>query len=270
MKPFILIAMCISLFWYSTSSGHKETQEDLQDMIEESCEEEVLEEVYAGRYDNQKSGYTIMGLPSNRKWLTCAEWRGDHIQDSSLRVRSNFSKWKESHKIQFIKSWAIYANTEQKATGVPASIIIAQAILESNWGLSRLAVEANNYFGHKYRGTNKNFIVAADDTPNDKFSKYNSVWWSIRNHSNILCGMYKGRLKGNKLNDWLEALCGGMSIETSRRFVKNGGMVYATSCYKGTECYSKKLKRIINYYKLYKYDVNANQKTMGKPKQRLQ
>ena len=49
---------------------------------------------------------------------------------------------------QFIKDASAAAKVSQKATGVPASIIIAQAVLESGWGKSHMG-SANNYFGIK-------------------------------------------------------------------------------------------------------------------------
>lgn len=252
MKIFILFTACVSIYWCSIAFESKEYEVIQKEIIEDDID------VYAGRFDEAQSYYNVFGLPKDREWLTSYEWRGEHLIDSSERRRRNFSNWKKEHIQNFISEWGFYATEECKATNVPASIIIAQAILESNWGLSRLAVEANNYFGHKCRNINDDFIIAADDSPNDKFTKYKSVWNNIRNHSNILSGMYKRRLKGNKLHHWLEALCGGMTIEDSKEFVEKGNKVYATSCYTGEECYSKKLKRIINCYKLYKYDINAN------------
>ena len=50
---------------------------------------------------------------------------------------------------QFIASIGEAAVESQEKTGIPASVTIAQAILESYWGSSRLAREANNYFGIK-------------------------------------------------------------------------------------------------------------------------
>jgi hypothetical protein len=52
----------------------------------------------------------------------------------------------------FIQMVAEPARQSQRATGVPASVTIAQAILESSWGESRLAWENNNYFGIKAWG----------------------------------------------------------------------------------------------------------------------
>lgn len=52
----------------------------------------------------------------------------------------------------FILRAALAARASQRETGVPASVTIAQAILESNWGLSRLAQENANYFGIKATG----------------------------------------------------------------------------------------------------------------------
>ena len=67
------------------------------------------------------------------------------------------------------------------------------------------------------------FIIAADDSPKDKFTVYESKWWCLRQHSKILNGRYKKRLKGNTIRDWIEALCGGNTVEESKAFVKNGG-----------------------------------------------
>jgi flagellar protein FlgJ len=50
---------------------------------------------------------------------------------------------------QFIARIGEAAIESRERTGIPASVIIAQAILESYWGSSRLAREANNYFGLK-------------------------------------------------------------------------------------------------------------------------
>lgn len=49
----------------------------------------------------------------------------------------------------FLKAAVPAARASMAATGVPASITLAQAILESGWGQTGLAIEANNYFGIK-------------------------------------------------------------------------------------------------------------------------
>jgi hypothetical protein len=53
----------------------------------------------------------------------------------------------------FIEATALAARTAAAQTGVPASVTVAQAILESDWGRSLLAQNANNYFGMKAMGT---------------------------------------------------------------------------------------------------------------------
>ena len=50
---------------------------------------------------------------------------------------------------EFLKTTAPAAQFSQRMCGVPASITIAQAILESGWGKSELAREGNNFFGIK-------------------------------------------------------------------------------------------------------------------------
>ena len=50
-------------------------------------------------------------------------------------------------KVEYIKKYSPIAVSEMKRTGVPASITLAQGLLESGAGNSRLATKANNHFG---------------------------------------------------------------------------------------------------------------------------
>jgi uncharacterized protein (DUF1786 family) len=111
-------------------------------------------------------------------------------------------------------------------------------------------------FGHKYRGQKEGFIIAADDSPTDKFTRFKSEWFSLRSHSYLLMRKYRKRIKSKQpsLDEWLTALCGGMTTARSKAYVKRGNSVYATSCMTNV-CYSQKLKKIINHYNLRRFDV---------------
>ena len=218
--------------------------------------------IYAGRFDSvnipkpkfegESSTYKYLwnGTPRHRQWLTYNEWRGKHCR--SNKQRKAFKKWKKREMDSFIDYMCIAAIDESKVfPDIPPELIVAQAILESNFGKSRLAVEGNNLFGHKYRGKDKHlFIIAADDSPNDRFTKYRSLWFSIRNHTKLLMKKYRNRISHQPtLGRWLYALCGGMTVEQSKRWRVKGNSVYATSCM--TEvCYSQKLRNVINVYSL--------------------
>lgn len=78
------------------------------------------------------------------------------------------------------------AVSEAIRSGVPASITLAQGILESKAGLSELAVKANNHFGIKCHGWSGEHIIADDDQPGECFRKYNSVADSYKDHSDFL------------------------------------------------------------------------------------
>ena len=75
---------------------------------------------------------------------------------------------------QYINQYAEYAMEQMRRYGIPASITLAQGLVESGNGNSRLARTANNHFGVK--GTfNGAYVLANDDKPNEKFKKYDNV-----------------------------------------------------------------------------------------------
>ncbi len=78
------------------------------------------------------------------------------------------------------------AVNDMKKTGVPASITLAQALLESEDGNSTLATEANNHFGIKCADWIGPTFTKDDDARDECFRKYNSVLESYDDHSNFL------------------------------------------------------------------------------------
>ncbi len=92
----------------------------------------------------------------------------------------------QQHRREYIKKYSKLAITEMRRSGVPASISLAQGILESNSGQSTLATKAKNHFGikcHDWKG--KEFYMD-DDAPNECFRVYKTVDDSWRDHSNFL------------------------------------------------------------------------------------
>ena len=82
------------------------------------------------------------------------------------------------------KDWAIEQMRDYR---IPASITLAQGLLESNAGRSRLATQANNHFGIKVSGSwTGPYIIQSDDRPNDKFRKYKNARESYIDHSKFL------------------------------------------------------------------------------------
>ena len=90
-----------------------------------------------------------------------------------------------SSRQQYINQYAEYAMEQMRRYGIPASITLAQGIIESADGKSTLANTANNHFGVK--GTfNGNYVLADDDKPNERFKKYDNVGQSYEDHSKVL------------------------------------------------------------------------------------
>ena len=79
---------------------------------------------------------------------------------------------------------------QMRRYGIPASVTLAQGILESSNGQSRLAVNENNHFGIKatpeWIAEGGRYGLYSDDKPNEKFCSYDSVGDSYEHHSRFL------------------------------------------------------------------------------------
>ena len=95
---------------------------------------------------------------------------------------------------RYISRYATIAVNEMYRTGVPASITLAQGIIESRSGQSTLAVDGNNHFGIKCHNSWKGrTMLADDDRKNECFRVYDSAEESFRDHSDFL--RYRDRYK---------------------------------------------------------------------------
>ncbi len=87
----------------------------------------------------------------------------------------------------YVAKYKQLAMDEQRRTGIPAAIKLAQGIFETGAGSSELAIEANNHFGIKCKKSWTGETHAyTDDAPNECFRKYASAEASYRDHSDYL------------------------------------------------------------------------------------
>jgi len=89
-------------------------------------------------------------------------------------------------RVKYITEHKDDAIRDMRKTGVPASITLAQACLESHDGGSALAREANNHFGIKCSDWTGPYFIQDDDTKDECFRKYNSTLESYDDHSLFL------------------------------------------------------------------------------------
>ena len=88
---------------------------------------------------------------------------------------------------EYIQKYAQLAVMEMQRTGIPASITLAQACLESSNGNSDLAIASNNHFGIKCHSSwQGKRIYHDDDAKGECFRVYNEVYDSYIDHSNFL------------------------------------------------------------------------------------
>ncbi len=154
---------------------------------------------------------------------------------------------------EYIEKYQILAIEEMHRTGIPASIKMAQACLESSNGNSELSRKSNNHFGIKCKSTWTGQTVKHDDDErNECFRKYNTVEESYIDHSNFLISSPRYfslfQLQPDDYVGWAHGL-------------KKAG--YATA-----NDYAQRLIKIIDENQLYRldYKMSSEQLTSSKHK----
>jgi len=165
------------------------------------------------------------------------------------RLFNSMSNEERTH--WYVNTYSKIAINEMKKYGIPASITMAQGILESDSGKGVLALKSNNHFGIKcHKGWNGKKVYHDDDTKGECFRKYKNPEKSYRDHSVFLESRdrYNFLFKYNKQNyiKWAEGLS------------KAG---YATD-----PKYPEKLISIIERYELWKLD--GSKKPLNKSRER--
>ena len=176
---------------------------------------------------------TTKKTPENR--TTSSPKNGKEVQ---LEATSNVKTYEEEIKL-YISNFQDIAKNNMKTHGIPASIILAQGILESGAGKGKLAQTANNHFGIKcHTGWTGESVSHDDDAAQECFRKYTYPSESYNDHSLFLTtrSRYESlfKLDGGDYESWAKGL-------------KAAG--YATDVK-----YPDKLIGIIERFELYKYD----------------
>jgi LysM repeat protein len=155
-----------------------------------------------------------------------------------LLILSNSVFGQEISRKEYIEKYSSLAVKQMHQYKIPASITLAQGILESNNGNSRLAVKANNHFGIKCHGWEGKKIFADDDKKNECFRNYKNVLESFVDHSLFLNKYSRYEfLFDYKITDYISWAKG----------LKKAG--YATN-----SKYPELLIKIIEENKLYQFD----------------
>jgi len=157
-------------------------------------------------------------------------------------------KWNKSYS-DYFSTWGEVAVQQMVQYRIPASITLAQGVLESGAGKSELARKANNHFGIKCNGWTGRKSYHDDDERGECFRAYDNAYQSYVDHSVFLTNSPRYRrlfdLKRTDYKGWAKGLkaCG-----------------YATS-----PTYATRLIEIIETYGLHRYDVGK-----GFDKQRIE
>lgn len=162
-----------------------------------------------------------------------------HISLSIVFIVISFSSFSQITRQEYISRWQLFAIEEMNRSGIPASITMAQGLLESGNGNSELSRKSNNHFGIKCKkGWKGKKVYYDDDAKNECFRKYKTVEESYIDHTNFLMNNARYaplfKLKHTDYKGWAKGL-------------KKAG--YATA-----HDYDKRLITIIKENKLHRLD----------------
>lgn len=230
---WLKVGMCLLLFYFLTNSylGSRETSIKKASSTDEFIIDDIIKEK-----DKQ---IILEGNKALKKSIVNTETKKatvlgfldiDLKKKPSLR-RSNFFDHDGKAIKSFLKRFVHVAINEEKKYGVPTSIILASALLQSDVGDRKISKKSNNYFGVQCSAGWKGKTVKETRC----FRVYENAWSSFRDHSIYLTKELKlSKLKGKNYKAWATAL------EDSGKF--------------DTKNFEKNLVKVIEDLELYRFD----------------
>ena len=171
---------------------------------------------------------------------------GPSEQDLQKQWAAEISSYPE--KVQsFLNTIGPVAQQVAQENGIYASVMIAQAALESGWGNSALSTQGHNLFGVKWNGTGNYVTMPTQEyyggqwhTINAKFQSYNSYYDSLTGYAQLIKNNFPNSTRANAATPQIAA--------ANLKYGVYGS--YATD-----PNYANSLDRMISDYGLTRYDV---------------
>jgi len=200
----------------------------------------------ATRRGNSRAEEVTAKSPATRSTARRKQPAGELENDAKPMTYSTTSN---AVQLDYIKTYKDAAVMEMNQGGIPASIILAQGLIESAAGQSELAVNANNHFGIKCAGSWTGRTLYKQDDDRDKngkpikscFRVYNTVAEGFHDHGEFLRDPKKYNRYGFLFN------LDKTDYKSWARGLQSAG--YATS-----QVYATQLINIIERFKIYEYD----------------
>lgn len=226
----------------------------INEVLNSGKEDELVSkiaEVFLKNSDN--GGYTLFTVNEVLEKLNVKNEEKEKVKAFLSGIQDNTlykDLYKDEVKIAFINEIYPAALENYKNYGILPSITLAQAILESGWGESELAVEHNNIFGIKadsrWDGAvatmttkeNYDYVIEAN------FRKYDSILQSIEDHGEFLYENERYRVNG---------LFDGKEYKSQAQSLEDAGYSTAED-ENGDKIYADKLINVIQKYNLMIFD----------------
>lgn len=211
----------------------------------------ISRNVTNGRYINEVIVNEDINAPNEEG--NSADTNSDISNEEVVEVNLNVDL--DDDKVEFLKKISYGATKSYDEYGILPSITIAQAILESGWGESNLAVTHNNLFGIKAdsRWGGAIATVSTSENYNDttvaNFRKYDNIEQSIEDHGRFLYENSRYAESG---------LFSGKNYKEQAQALENAGYSTVTNA-DGVAVYADKLITLIEKYNLMEYDNKVKQ-----------
>lgn len=225
----------------SSMSNASSLQQGQSKTAESSSTASSVESFSSSKVESSNSQTSVKSEKQNLAVQT-----GTSEQDLQKQWAAEISSYPENVQ-SFLNTIGPVAQQVAQENGIYASVMIAQAALESGWGNSALSTQGHNLFGVKWNGTGNYVTMPTQEyyggqwhTINAKFQSYNSYYDSLTSYAQLIKNNFPNSTRANAATPQIAAAN-----------LKNG--IYGS--YATDPNYANSLDRMISDYGLTRYDV---------------